>query len=328
NCVRDADGCFIWSNPASCGGNDTCENGQCAGCIDNDGDGYGENCSAGTDCDDTDPTVHAAAPELCDGVDNDCDGQTDEGFAQLGDTCTVNQNGCTGSGTYVCNSSGSGVECDGTVSTSTEVCDGVDNDCDGQTDEDYGNLGDSCTNGSGVCAVSGQVVCDPNDEWSTTCDAGSPNSSLAVRETCDGLDNDCDGSVDENACYSCVEDSYEENDSSLSGTDLTYNRTLGAGTMCGESGADLDRDWFKMGTNAAGATVDITYPTGTNAVGDAYPDIRVDIFCGSSYCGNISGSNGYLSGTIPNCGTCNYAFYLYNSGANPPSGTPYEVTRR
>ena len=113
-----------------------------------------------------------------------------------------------------------------------------------------------------------------------------------------------------------------------SGTDLTTSTTVSTVTMCGNVGSTLDRDWFRMGTNAAGATIDITYPTGTNAVGDAYPDLRIDIFCGSTYCGNISGSSGWLSGSVPDCGTCNYAFYVYNSGTNPASGTPYDVTRR
>lgn len=47
-------------------------------CVDNDGDGYGQNCDLGQDCNDSSAAVHPGAMELCDGIDNNCDGQTDE----------------------------------------------------------------------------------------------------------------------------------------------------------------------------------------------------------------------------------------------------------
>jgi hypothetical protein len=50
-----------------------------AACIDNDGDGYGINCLAGSDCNDNDAAIHPGATEVCNGKDDDCDGQTDEG---------------------------------------------------------------------------------------------------------------------------------------------------------------------------------------------------------------------------------------------------------
>ena len=64
------------------------------GCSDGDGDGRGEGCAAGPDCDDT--SAQRGGDEVCDTVDNDCDGETDEGFA---DVCTICEPGCTVSAT-------------------------------------------------------------------------------------------------------------------------------------------------------------------------------------------------------------------------------------
>ncbi len=57
-------------------------------CIDDDGDGYGDNCSAGPDCDDGDSDVNPDATEICNGIDDNCDGQIDEGDVCAG-ACTL-----------------------------------------------------------------------------------------------------------------------------------------------------------------------------------------------------------------------------------------------
>lgn len=75
-------------------------------------------------------------PESCDRLDNDCDGSIDEDFSQLGSNCSVGTGVCLRIGHYVCNLSQDEVICNGEPgSGSTEVCDGVDNDCDGSVDE-------------------------------------------------------------------------------------------------------------------------------------------------------------------------------------------------
>src|SRR5207247_3136089 len=70
---------------------------------DADGDGYS---TAQGDCDDHDATVYPGAPELCDGKDNNCNGQIDEAFADLGTTCSVGVGACQQTGTKVCTASG------------------------------------------------------------------------------------------------------------------------------------------------------------------------------------------------------------------------------
>jgi MYXO-CTERM domain-containing protein len=76
------------------------------------------------DCDDDDLTVYPGAPEVDNGVDDDCDGEIDEGLGDLdGDGWTVDDGDCDDS--------------NGWVSPSlAEMCDGVDNNCDGKIDED------------------------------------------------------------------------------------------------------------------------------------------------------------------------------------------------
>ena len=116
---------------------------------DEDGDGYTEgitkvSCEQLTgyvkdaksgDCNDNDKDINPATTEICDGKDNDCNGQVDEGF-NVGQSCSVGVGECARTGQLICKADGSGTECNASPgSPTTEICDGKDNDCDGQTDE-------------------------------------------------------------------------------------------------------------------------------------------------------------------------------------------------
>ncbi len=141
-----------------------------------------------TACDANPPSGSA---ELCDGLDNDCDGVADEGF-NVGAPCSAGLGVCAAQGVFTCDGLNS-TSCNAVVgSSSAEVCDGLDNDCDGITDEGF-NVGAPCSAGLGVCAAQGVFACDGLN--STSCNAVVGSSSA---EVCDGLDNDCDGTSDEN----------------------------------------------------------------------------------------------------------------------------------
>jgi hypothetical protein len=142
---------------------------------------------------------------VCDGIDNDCDGSIDNGLTppanncvQVG-PCSGSQPVCAGAAGWKCNyASLPGVETDasGNLMPQEAHCDGIDNNCNGTIDLDgFPTLGGPCTAGFGVCAVGGTNVCTAA-QTGTTCNAVA-NMALATDEKCDGIDNNCDGQIDE-----------------------------------------------------------------------------------------------------------------------------------
>ncbi|MHB8877482.1 MAG: putative metal-binding motif-containing protein, partial [Myxococcaceae bacterium] len=144
-----------------------------------------------TDCNDGVASIHPGAAEACNSADDDCDGTTDEGNPGGGATCNTGQAGVCQAGTVTCQ--GGALSCLRNLSPSAELCDNLDNDCNNQVDETFANKGLACTAGVGVCQRSGSYVCTA-DKTATVCNAvaGPPTAA-----SCDALDNDCDGTVDE-----------------------------------------------------------------------------------------------------------------------------------
>ena len=134
----------------------------------------------------------AADAETCDNLDNDCDGTTDEGNPGGGATCGSDVGECT-SGLTQC--TGGALTCQGGAGPTAEVCDNLDNNCDGTTDEGNPGGGGSCGSDVGECAA-GTTQCSGG---ALTCQGGVGPAA----EVCDGLDNDCDGAADDGAGATC-----------------------------------------------------------------------------------------------------------------------------
>lgn len=186
---------------------------------DADGDGFGNpadsqvvcNQPAGyvsnpDDCDDTDDTLNPDAIEECDDDDDDCDGVVDDGCDDDGDDfCDDDLTTPGGPVPAVC-PNGAG-DCDDASAAvnpdAVEICNSVDDDCDGAIDEGCDDDGDtycdsamivvgfptSCTSGGGDCDDSGPGASDVNPG--------------AIESCTDGDDNNCDGMADCEDAVSC-----------------------------------------------------------------------------------------------------------------------------
>ena len=225
--------------------------------VDSDGDGYGDGlttaqaCNApsgyvllasgtSTDCDDTNPDVSPEADELCNEVDDDCDGTVDEASAADATTWYVDSDGDGYGGTVVlglaCDAlsggAASATDCDdgdaAVNPAATETCTGVDDDCDGRIDDDDSSLvadvgwffdsdgdghGDPASPGNFCVARSGFVLS------SDDCDDSDSAISPSAVEVCrNGLDDDCDDSPGE-----CV----ASGELYLAGADGLYSGAVG-----------------------------------------------------------------------------------------------------
>ncbi len=192
------------------------------------------------DCDDSDPDRNPGVPEKCgDGKDNDCDGQNDEegavgcrvffadrdedGHGDGGDSRCL----CGPAGPYTASVAGDCDDQDGAAYPgATETCNGRDDDCDGQTDEEGASgcqvlFWDGDGDGVGTAGDS-RCLCAPLDHYTATvsgdCNDAAPGVHPGAPEACNGQDDDCDGATDGEGAPGC-QDRYYDGDADTWGVD-------------------------------------------------------------------------------------------------------------
>jgi len=145
------------------------------------------------DCDDLNPKRYKGAKELCNAVDDNCSGTTDETFSTLDQPCSDGKGVCAVSGKVVCTADGAQAVCSvAAAKPQIEICDNLDNDCNGKIDEGCDDDFDGYCDAA-MAVVKGAKVCPLGGG---DCDDLFGDVYPSAKEVCNAKDDDCDGKTD------------------------------------------------------------------------------------------------------------------------------------
>jgi hypothetical protein len=148
--------------------------------------------ASGSDPNDAAPAdACVAISETCNGADDDCDGDVDEGFPGTNVPCDGADSDACQEGVVVCNAAGNMLVCNDATDDIAELCNAVDDDCDTVSDEGF-NVGMPCDGGDDDLCALGAFVCTV-DQKGNQCNEPGPGRV----ELCNGEDDDCDGTINE-----------------------------------------------------------------------------------------------------------------------------------
>jgi hypothetical protein len=273
--------------------------------------------STATDCNDAAAAINPAASEICDSLDNDCDTKIDDADSSVdlstgaawyrdsdGDAyglSTSSSRACSKPSGYVANATDCNDSAAAINPAASEVCDSTDNDCDTLVDDADSSLDkstattwypDADTDGYGASS-SGTAACSrPAGHLTGGGDCNDSNSSInpAASETCNGTDDDCDGSTDEGLTTA----SYSMNTTSPSGSCNGNANRYGTITVCGCPTVDIVGAFYDYSDGSSGQVVGVS--TGAQSFALTWDDCSsgcdcdLDIAASTSWSASKSGT--------------------------------------
>ncbi len=290
--------------------NDSCPNdpnktsaGVC-GCgvadTDSDGDGYYQCIN---DCNDSNASINPSAPDvICDGIDNNCNGTSDENYAPPSTAC--GQGVCASTGQLICVNGSTQDTCTAGQPTGTDDnCNGIDENCSGIADDGYLPTSTAC--GVGVCSSTGLLTCVSGTSVDT-CNPGLPQI-----EICNGLDDNCDGNIDEGVyVFGGFQQPINADGSSI----FNLGRTIPVKIILTDC----------SGQSISTATVTIAVYKISNAVLGNELEQLIDS-SGNANTGNLFRYDAAAGQYIYNLSTKGYTKGTYKAYATPDNGQSYSV---